>query len=460
MKGFIEPLTQQCTEKISKQMGNSFYKIDINGDISVIGIFCYIKYQKMNIPALLLNKYIKLEDVDETLKILVNNEVIIIKLGNAKYHNEKYNITILEIKENKNDNINYLEIDDLLYEKDSEIYYSNKSIYILHYNNKNKTLVSYNSIKDINKSFLYYNYKTIGQYKLNVIFNSSTNKIIGIDNNINKNHINNKSIFINFLIKEFIFEYKYSNKYMNRYKNSNNIKNEINILIKAEQEDVDNRKKINFLCYKYYNFKENKYIYCHGKLKELNKENTELFINDKKYEYKNYLIPKRKGLYSIKLKFNNKLKDCSYMFAGCEKIIKINLKNFNTKQVSNAERMFHGCENLQYLDLSSFDTNNANNLSNMFSLCINLNKLNLCSFITKNVADMSSMFQSCKNLKELNLSSFNTYNVNNMASMFQNCDKLINLDLLSFNTHNVTDMSYMFNECKNIIILTPSILCF
>ena len=73
------------------------------------------------------------------------------------------------------------------------------------------------------------------------------------------------------MIKEFIFEYKYSNKYMNRYKNSNNIKNEKDILIKTEQEDVDNRKKINFLCYKYNNFKENKYIYCHGKLKELNK---------------------------------------------------------------------------------------------------------------------------------------------------------------------------------------------
>ena len=40
MKGFIKLLTQQYTKKILKQIGNPFYKIDINGEILVTGTFC------------------------------------------------------------------------------------------------------------------------------------------------------------------------------------------------------------------------------------------------------------------------------------------------------------------------------------------------------------------------------------------------------------------------------------
>ena len=73
---------------------------------------------------------------------VLNNELKIINLGNVKYHNKEYNITILEIIENKNININYLEIDDLLYENDYEISYSNESIYTIHCDKKNNILVS------------------------------------------------------------------------------------------------------------------------------------------------------------------------------------------------------------------------------------------------------------------------------------------------------------------------------
>ena len=57
--------------------------------------------------------------------------------------------------------------------------------------------------------------------------------------------------------------------------------------------------------------------------KELNNINTELYINDIKKGYKKYFIPEKEGEYNIKLKFNINLTDCSYMFAGCEKIINI-----------------------------------------------------------------------------------------------------------------------------------------
>ena len=47
--------------------------------------------------------------------------------------------------------------------------------------------------------------------------------------------------------------------------------------------------------------------------------------------------------YSIKLKFNISLKNCSYMFYNCFNIIDINFSHFNTENITNIECMFHSC---------------------------------------------------------------------------------------------------------------------
>ena len=52
-------------------------------------------------------------------------------------------------------------------------------------------------------------------------------------------------------------------------------------------------------------------------VRELNENNTELYINEKKYKYTNYFIPKEKGIYNIKLKLSIKMKDCSFLFSNC-----------------------------------------------------------------------------------------------------------------------------------------------
>ena len=53
----------------------------------------------------------------------------------------------------------------------------------------------------------------------------------------------------------------------------------------------------------------------------MNEFNTELYINKKKYEYKNYFIPEKDGEYEINIKFYLNLVDCSYMFEKCKNII-------------------------------------------------------------------------------------------------------------------------------------------
>ena len=107
MAVFQKPVTKQCTKNILKQMENTFYKIYINGETSFIGIFCYIKYKKINIPVLIINKYIQFEYINQTIRVMIKNDFNTIRLGEIKYNNKEHNITILEIIENKKVNINY-----------------------------------------------------------------------------------------------------------------------------------------------------------------------------------------------------------------------------------------------------------------------------------------------------------------------------------------------------------------
>ena len=50
------------------------------------------------------------------------------------------------------------------------------------------------------------------------------------------------------------------------------------------------------------NFLDN-YNNAHNNLKELNVMNTELYINNKKYEYEKYFIPEKEGEYDIHIRF-------------------------------------------------------------------------------------------------------------------------------------------------------------
>ena len=48
-------------------------------------------------------------------------------------------------------------------------------------------------------------------------------------------------------------------------------------------------------------------------------------------------------------------------------------------------------------------------------------KLDLSDWNTSNVTDMSYMFYSCESLEELNISTWDTSSVTNMRSMFDEC---------------------------------------
>ena len=498
MEEYPKPMNKICIQKIFNQMNTTFYEINQN-----IIFFCNIKYQNKKIPVLIINKCIYNEDMHLYDNITINKEKI--ELDHFIYKNKDDNISIINIKNNNNNkNINYIEIDDKLYEKDSEMYYNKESIYTMQYNSTKDILVSYGIIKGLNKDKLKYTGNINSKYAL--IFNLSNNKLIGIHKNSSKYY--NNGIFLKYIIKE------YENKY-NYWKNKDN---EITMKLKIDKDDIN--KDIYFL--DNYN--------THNNLKELNNMNTEIYIDDiKQKEFRKYFIPIKEGECEIKLKFKINIEDCSYMFAGCNNIITINFNSFKSKYIINTKNMFYNCENLRIIDLYSFDTKNIINMEYMFYNCKSLNNLDLSFLNIKKATKMKYMLYNFINYKNLDLSwydlnnieinnifgySFNIiYKINqneheiklfgsnfvknnkdncylsiqgkkidicswwkldqnqdeknifkiiliiikpitNMSHMFSGCHSLINLpDISKLDTKNVTNMSGVFNYCNSLINL-------
>ena len=180
---------------------------------------------------------------------------------------------------------------------------------------------------------------------------------------------------------------------------NDNKKNEVNLKIKVGSKDI--KQKVYFLDNTNFSdwFTHKKHF--HDFLKELNESNTKVYINGKEMIYKKYFIPEEEGIYDIKIVINKKMKDCSFMFSDCDKIISI--------------------------DLSSFDASDATDISHMFYQCYQLESINFTSFNTKNLVNMSYMFLKCTKLKEIDISSFDINKVDlkeNMKDLFLNCKSL------------------------------------
>ena len=182
--GAVDSLAIKQRETISMQLQKSICKI--KGKLIGTGFFCYINYENKNIPCLMTNyhilddKYIK---DNNKIEIIINDNKIniIINIEDIIYKSKKdeYDLIIIKLKEEYMKNINYLELDDNLFNESSLKEY--KSIYILHYLNGQNASVSYG------KDIIYdHNYKYDIQYKCNIdssggpILNLLSNKIIGI----------------------------------------------------------------------------------------------------------------------------------------------------------------------------------------------------------------------------------------------------------------------------------------
>ena len=335
--GSIDAITLGKTEKIAQQMKTCICQVYADKKIGT-GFFCKIPYENENIPVLMTNYHIINDDFlknNEKIKITINDEKIFDTIDiNEKskiYSSEinKYDIMIIKLEEKK-DIYQYLELDDNLFKEDSEQLYEDKSIYLLHYPMGYKISVSYGyGIQKDDEYCFKHSCNTEHCSSGFPILNLKTNKVIGIHcgsinikkkeakfnigvllkhplNELNrrqekkeieitkKNELEEKNKKIEIEKSQIIEKNE-----LKLYKKNNIVKtNEIKLIINIDKEDVN--KDIYFLDNTKYKELLTGIKHYHDNLKELNESNTELYINDKKYNYKKYFKPDKEGIYMIK----------------------------------------------------------------------------------------------------------------------------------------------------------------
>ena len=429
-------------KRIYEQMNKSICKI-VNSKGT--GFICRIPYpNNLNLLPVLItcNHVLKNEDVKigARIKLLFEEEEKILEIDDErkiyKSIEGEYDTTIIEIKKTDGfDFKNFLEVDESIYNDNLNEMFKNKTIYIIHYPKLGEINYSVDIINFIDKNMISHFCSTDHGSSGSPIFNLDTFKVIGIHSGYIKTNTNIGTL-IKYPIEGLIKEYPPKTE-----------KNEI--LLKVLIREIDINKEIYFLDNGSFK-KEEDAGEAHNNLKELNENNTKIYINNIEHKYCKYFKPEKKGVYELKIQITFPITNCSYMFSCCNNIIDFDFSSFNTRSVTNMSHMFSSCQGINYIDLSSFDTKNVTNMSNMFSYCINLIEIDLSSFFTSNVTNMSHMFTWCANLKKINVLNFDVSKVIEMNDMFNTCQSLVYIDLSSFVAKNATTVCRMFRGCEDL----------
>ena len=227
LTGYPKMISYECTKNIIKQMRSNICKIKVDQE-QTTGFFCKIPFptKEKQLPVFITNNHaineelLNSKDAKISLDIKEKKDVIQLNLNDRlKYTNEKFDVTIIELKEN--DNIkDFMELDDniindIIENKNENKEYIDKTIYIIQYP-EGELSVSYDVLGNIytDKKFEF-NHKcsTRGGSSGSPILNIKNNKIIGIHKaRTNNFNTNNKGTFLSFPIKEFIQREFYSNK--------------------------------------------------------------------------------------------------------------------------------------------------------------------------------------------------------------------------------------------------------
>ena len=272
--GAIDALSLKNRNKITEKM--KFSICQVYGELTGTGFFCKIPYEGKSVPVLMTNYHIISDDFlknNKSFQISINNgekyDTININENSKIYSSirDKYDIMIIKLKD-ENNKYNYLELDEHLFDEDSEDIYKNKSIYILHYPNGNKVHVSFGyGIQKLDEYYIKHLCNTEHCSSGSPILNLKTNKVIGIHSGFIIKERYNIGILLKYPLIELFKTYKIKDK---KDIIKINKTNEIKIIVKINKGDIN--KDIYFLDNTdYTDFRGKKHH--HDNLKELNESN-------------------------------------------------------------------------------------------------------------------------------------------------------------------------------------------
>ena len=322
-------------EIISEQSKNCICKIKCNDGGKATGFFCIIPFpDKLNqIPALITNNHvISKKDIlkDNKIKFTLNNDTLSfeIKIDNFRkvYTNERYDITIIEIKKSDNLDINsFLDLDYHIFKNNANEIYKRKSVYLLGYPHGGNSSFSLGIIRNINEKDDYtieHLCKTNPGSSGCPIINLKNCKVIGIHMGASK--IINQDCNIGSLLKKPLEEFI---KIFKKIEDINNKNNEI--LLKSKISEIEKMKNNILLNLKNKEINlQNEYI---KKTQEINQEKmlliNQLNNNDKIYK-------ENENIYNRKIKeLENSL---CYLKNNLQKPILVGLDNIGAYCYMNA----------------------------------------------------------------------------------------------------------------------------
>ena len=144
------------------------------------------------------------------------------------------------------------------------------------------------------------------------------------------------------------------------------------------------------------------------------------------------------------------------LFRYCYALTNVDVSNFDTSNVTNMMSVFASCNALTNVDVSNFDTSNVTNMQWMFSNCKGLTSVDVSNFDMSNVTDMQNMFEASDGITNLDLSGWDVSNVTNMERLFLNDPKLTTLNISGWKTSSLTSTYLMFSGCESLTSLDLS----
>ena len=350
---------------ISKAKTN-ICKIECSDGGHGTGFFCNIPTGWNSLKVLMTNNHVLNKDdisIDKKIKFSLNNDKIFyeIQIDEARkiYTNDKYDITILEIKQNdKLDKISFFDVDDRIFQEENKDIFKNMQIYLLHYPKGNKMEYSMGLIKNINED----NYTIRHSCDTNSgssgcpIINSINFQVIGIHKGAAEK---GKNYNLGTILKEPIE--KFNNNDENDKKecikeNENNKNENVNIEYVKENENNKNESVENECIRENENnknesvenecIKENKNNKNENVTIEYVKENDNSEKNKQENTLKNYIKENKNENIKNEMKANNENE-------------KINIKNSNINNSIN-----YSNNNNNYINTNIINNSNNNDSSN------------------------------------------------------------------------------------------------